>query len=71
MKGKALAIKRINKDMMEITKSPIEGIGIVSLSNDPMKYIVNIKLMDGPYKNYCVHFYYHFQIIILLYHQKF
>ena len=54
MKGKSIAIKRINKDMMEITKSPIEGIGIVSLSNDPMKYIVNIKLMEGPYKNYCV-----------------
>ena len=54
MSGKSIAIKRINKDMKEITKSPIEGIGIVSLSNDPMKYIVNIKLMEGPYKNYCV-----------------
>ena len=54
MKGKSIAIKRINKDMKEITKSPIEGIGIVSLQNDPMKYIVNIKLMEGPYKNYCV-----------------
>ena len=54
MKGKSIAIKRINKDIKEITKSPIEGIGIVSLSNDPMKYIVNIKLMNGPYVNYCV-----------------
>ena len=40
--------------MKEITKFPIEGIGIISLENDPMKYIVNIKLMEGPYKNYCV-----------------
>ena len=54
MKGKSFAIKRINKDIKEITKSPIEGIGIVSLSNDLMKYIVNIKLLEGPYKNYCV-----------------
>ena len=54
MSGKSIAIKRINKDMKEITKSPIEGIGIVSLENDPMKYIVNIKLMQGPYENYCV-----------------
>ena len=54
MKGKSIAIKRINKDMKEIIKSPIEGIGIVSLDNDPMKYVVNIKLMEGPYKNYCV-----------------
>ena len=54
MSGKSIAIKRINKDMKEITKSPIEGIGIVSLLNYPMKYIVNIKLMEGPYKNYCV-----------------
>ena len=36
--GKALAIKRINKDIKEITKYPIEGIGIVSIDNDPMKY---------------------------------
>jgi ubiquitin-protein ligase len=40
--------------MKEITNSPIEGIGIISLLNDPMQYIVNIKLMQGPYKNYCV-----------------
>ena len=52
--GKALALKRINKDMKEIIKSPIEGIGIVSMDNDPMKYIVNICLMAGIYKGYCV-----------------
>ena len=26
----------------------------MSLNNDPMRYIVNIKLMEGPYTNYCV-----------------
>ena len=54
MKGKSLAIHRINKDMKEINQNPVEGIGISSLDNDPMKYVVNIKLMNGPYKNYCV-----------------
>ena len=54
MKGKSLSIRRINKDMKEINQNPIEGIGIYSLDNDPMKYVVNIKLMNGPYKNYCV-----------------
>ena len=54
MSGRSLAIKRINKDMKEINKYPVEGIGIASLENDPMKYVVNIKLMSGPYKDYCV-----------------
>ena len=54
MKGRALALKRINKDMKEITNFPIEGIGITSLDNDPMKYIVNICLMTGIYAGYCV-----------------
>ena len=52
--GRALAIKRINKDMKEIVKSPIEGIGIVSIDNDPMKYAVNLRLMQGPYEGYCL-----------------
>ena len=52
--GKAIAIKRINRDMKEITKSPIEGVGIISLDNDPMKYIVNLRLMSGIYEGYCV-----------------
>ena len=54
MSGKSIATKRINKDLKKITNSPLEGIGIVSLSNNPMKYIVNIKLLQGPYTNYCV-----------------
>ena len=52
--GKALAIKRINKDMKEITKSPVEGIGIASIDNDPMKYVVNMRLMAGIYEGYCI-----------------
>ena len=49
-----LSLKRILKDIKEITKSPIEGIGIVSLDNDPMKYIVNIRIMSGIYEGYCL-----------------
>ena len=52
--GRALAIKRINKDMKEIAKTPVEGIGIVSLNDNPMKYIVNMRLMTGIYEGYCV-----------------
>ena len=52
--GKIIAIKRINKDMKEITKSPVEGIGIVSLDGDPMKYAVNLRIMSGIYEGYCV-----------------
>ena len=52
--GRALAIKRINKDMKEIIKSPIEGIGIISIDNDPMKYAINLRLMQGPYEGYCL-----------------
>ena len=51
---KSLCINRINKDLKEITKSPLEGIGIVSLENDPKKYIVNIRIMSGIYEGYCV-----------------
>ena len=51
---KNLSLKRINRDLKEIIENSIEGIGIVSLDNDPMKYVVNIKLMDGIYKNYCL-----------------
>ena len=54
MKGRVLAIKRINKDMKEITNYPIEGIGIASIDNDPMKYVVNIRIMSGIYAGYCI-----------------
>ena len=54
MSGRSLALRRITKDMKEINQNPIEGIGIASLDNNPMRYVVNIKLMTGPYKDYCV-----------------
>ena len=57
MSGRNLALRRINKDMKEITQNPIEGIGICSLEGDPMKYVVNIMLMNGPYKGYWVQLY--------------
>ena len=57
MSNKNLALRRINKDMKEIIQNPIEGIGICSLEGDPMKYVVNIMLMNGPYKGYCVQLY--------------
>ena len=55
MKGKSLALKRISKDIKDITMEPVEGIGIAQLENEPMKYIVNIKILQDIYTNYCVH----------------
>ena len=49
-----LSIKRISKEIKEIYENPIEGIGIISLDNDITKYIVNMMLLTGPYKNYCL-----------------
>ena len=54
MSFRKLAIKRITNDLKEITNCPLEGIGIASLNNDPMNYVVNIKLMTGPYEGYCI-----------------
>ena len=53
-RSKVIALRRINKDLKEITDNPIEGIGIVQLDNDDMKYIINIKLMAGVYEGYCL-----------------
>ena len=51
---KGLSIKRINKDLKEIIESPIEGIGIASIDNNPMKYVINMRLMSGIYVGYCI-----------------
>ena len=51
---KTLCLKRINKDLKEIANSPLEGIGIASIDNDPMKYVVNLKIMTGVYEGYCI-----------------
>ena len=50
----SLCLNRISKDLKEITKSPIEGIGIVSLDYDPKKYLVNMKIMTGIFEGYCL-----------------
>ena len=54
MNSKNLSIKRISNDIKELYQNPIEGIGIISLNNDIKKYIVNIMLLTGPYKYYCL-----------------
>ena len=42
-KTRMIALKRISKDIQEITKNPVEGIGIIQYENDFLQYIVNIK----------------------------
>ena len=49
---KVIALKRIANDMKELAKCPLEGIGIASIDNDPMKFVINMELMTGPYKGY-------------------
>ena len=53
-KNKLIAMKRITKDISEIKKNPIKGIGIVQYEDDFMKYIVNIKILTGIYEGYCL-----------------
>ena len=50
----SFSIIRINKDIKEITENPIEGIGIASIEDDPMRYVINMELITGPYKGYCI-----------------
>ena len=51
---KVIALKRIANDMKELAKFPLEGIGMASIDNDPMKFVINIELMTGPYEGYKV-----------------
>ena len=53
-KTKMISLKRISKDIQEITKNPVEGIGIIQYEGDFFKYIVNIKLLYGVYKGFCL-----------------
>ena len=43
-----LALKRITNEIKELSECPLEGMGIASLDDDPMKFIVNMELMMGP-----------------------
>ena len=54
MTTRSIALKRISNDLKELAKSPLEGIGIAQLANDPMKYVINMELMTGPYLGYKV-----------------
>ena len=49
-----LCLNRISKDLKELIQAPLEGIGIISLDNDPKKYLVNIKIMYGIFEGYCL-----------------
>ena len=49
---KVVAIKRISNDIREMQKFPLEGIGMASIGNDPMTYVINMELMTGPYQGY-------------------
>ena len=51
---KVTALKRIANDMKELVKCPLEGIGMASIDNDPMKFVINMELMTGPYEGYKV-----------------
>ena len=46
------ALKRISNDIKALEKCPLEGIGLVSMGEDPLKFIINMQLMDGPYQGY-------------------
>ena len=49
---KPIAIKRISNDIRELQKCPLEGIGMISIDNNPMEYVINMELMMGPYQGY-------------------
>lgn len=54
MTQRIIALKRISNDLKELSKCPLEGIGITSIDNDPLKYVINMELMSGPYQGYKV-----------------
>ena len=54
MSNRIKALKRINIDIKAINEAPIEGIGIASIGEDLMRYVINMRLMNGPYEGYCV-----------------
>ena len=46
------ALKRLSNDMRALEKCPLEGIGIAPIGDDSLQFVINIQLMDGPYKGY-------------------
>ena len=43
-----------DSDYVCLSKCPLEGIGLVQMNDDPMKFIINMELMTGPYCGYKV-----------------
>ncbi len=54
MTTRSIALKRISNDLKELAKSPLEGVGIAQMVDDPMKFVINMELMTGPYLGYKV-----------------
>ncbi len=52
--NRTVALKRIEKEMKKLEKCPLEGIGMASIDNNPMKFVINMELMMGPYKGFKV-----------------
>lgn len=50
--SRTIALKRASNDLKELSQCPLEGIGIAQLAEDPMKYVINLELMMGPYVGY-------------------
>ena len=46
------ALKRLSNDMRALERCPLEGIGIAPIGDDSLQFVINIQLMDGPYKGY-------------------
>ena len=49
---RSIALKRVSNDLKELSKCPLEGIGVAPIAEDPMKYVINMELMMGPYAGY-------------------
>ena len=43
MTTRSIALKRISNDLKELAKSPLEGVGIAPMVDDPMKYVINME----------------------------
>ena len=52
--SRAIALKRVSNDLKELSKFPLEGIGIAPIAEDPMQYVINMELMTGPYAGFKV-----------------
>lgn len=49
------ALKRLSKDLKELTVSPVPGVSVVSMDHDIFELHVNIIIPEGPYQSLMVH----------------